>query len=380
MLPVPKAESKTLTVVQNSRKDLDLTSIGATAVEITQAPAHGVVTVRGMVATYRLTEPLFTGADSFKFKLLYGSVASEEAQVDVTVTPVTAGAFTFTESYTGGAYSLTGWTAHTSTFGHTVGSVTSFDTATYDSVVMPSRRFEVQGDNSSYAGDEAYNSLFSVLPVDGAGGAMKDWPWKAELIHLPECGVDATVVTKIVSNAGINPMGAILLNYDIGPNANGVTEMTGYHVLFNSGGGSLTLSRFKNAPETATAFLDRWPNTSYGTEAMANPVQYGPYKGWNYKNGAWPAGGNVGTGSNWNLAARYQYNSYTKVTTISYEARQINGTDLTPGTWDHEIVLSGEDSLPPGGSFGILGTNYHTSSLIIPTDFEVAEYKVDCSL
>lgn len=373
-------ENKSITVVQNSRKTVDLASSGATSVIVTQQPDHGVVTIQGMIATYRVTEPLFTGSDRFKFKLASGGVSSTEASVDVTVTPVTAGAHTFTENYTAGAFDLTGWTNHSSSFGHTVNTVVGFDSATHNSVVMPSRRFGIYGDIGSFAGDASYNSLFSVLPVDGAGGAMKDWPWKADLIHLPQCGVDATVVAKVVSNGGQNPMGAILLNYDIESNSSGATELTGYQILFNGGGGSLTLSRFKNAHETATAFLDRWPNTTYGNEAMANPVERGPYKGWNYKNGVWPAGGNVGVGSNWTLAARYQYNSTSKVTTISYEARAINGTDSTPGVWDLEVVLSGADSLPPGGSFGIMGLNYHTDTSILTTDFEVVDYKVVCAL
>src|SRR5690606_16681426 len=98
------------------------------------------------------------------------------------------------------------------------------------------------------------------------------------------------------------------------------------------------------------------------SEAMLNPVEYGPYKGWNYKSGVWPAGGNVGVGTNVFVAVRYQYDPTTKSTTISYEVRKADGTDLTPGVWDQVVTLTGADSLPSGGSFGILGTNYHTDS------------------
>jgi hypothetical protein len=54
--------------------------------------------------------------------------------------------------------------------------------------------------------------------------------------------------------------------------------------------------------------------------------------------------------------------------------------DATPGVWDVVVNLSGADSLTPGGSFGIMPLNYHTQSLLLTTDFEVSEYKLECAL
>lgn len=300
--------------------------------------------------------------------------------MNVVITAVASGTSTLTENYSGSQYVLSGWKSFSSTFGHTVNSVTGFASATYNGVLSPSRHFGIYGDNASYAGDSAYSSLFSILPVDGAAGPMKDWPWKAELIHFPECGYDTTITMKLAANGGQYPLGAILLNYDIEDNASDQQEMTGYQLFFNSGGGSLTLSRFNHAHELATAYMDRWPNTSYGNEAMANPIESGPYKGWNYRNGVWPAGGNVGVGTNIFLAVRYQYNVTTKDTVISFEARNINGTDSTPGSWDNVVTLSGADSLLTGGHFGLMGLNYHTDSVLLTTDFDVTEFKLVCVL
>lgn len=360
-----------ITLQQNSSASIDIGLADAT-LQITRQPAHGRITIHGIRATYRSTDPLFNGTDSFDYKVTKDSVDSNEATVSVTVTPLTSGTNTYTENYAGGAFQLNGWTTYTSTAGHTANTIFEFRNGM--------RRLAVYGDGASYAGDATYNSLFGTLPVDGGGGAMKDWPWKADLIHLPHCGVDATVTFKINQNNGKIPLVALLLNYDIEQMDSGRYQMTGYHVFLNNGGGSLTLSRFNQADELATAYLDRWPNTTYGNEAMTNPVVSGPYKGWNYKNGVWPAGGNVGVGGPIYVAIRYQYDVNTGNTTISYESRQTNGTDLTPGSWDIVVNLTGADSLTPGGSFGIMPVNYHTTSQILETDVDVVEYKVQCTL
>lgn len=215
---------------------------------------------------------------------------------------------------------------------------------------------------------------------------MSDWPWKSELIHRGECGADNTITVKVSPNNSTYAMGAVLLNYDIetagaggaGSAGAGEQALTGYQLLFNAGGGSLTLSRFgAGTHELATAYLDRWPNTTYGGEAGANPVTSGPYKGWNYRN-SFPAGGSLSTGGDFTVAVRYAYDTPTKTTTISYEARAADGVDLSPGVWDETVVLTGADSLPTGGSFGVMGTNYHTSSMILSTDFDIAGFSMYC--
>jgi hypothetical protein len=371
-VPGLSAGNAEYTTTQNGVFSLDLGGAAAN-VTITGQPAHGRVRLNGNTVTYRSTDPLFSGTDTFNYRFTNGITSSNEGTVKVIVTPLASGTTVHTENYADGAFALGGWRSYSSSTGHTPSSLAGFGAG--------GRHFRIYGDAASYAGDAVYGALFGVLPIDGSGFAMKDWPWKADLIHVPECGVDATVTAKISPLNDEYPMVAILLNYDIDRNQAGTAqELTGYQVLVNSGGGSLTLSRLNQANELATAYVDRWPNTNYGTEAMANPVVYGPYKGWNYKNGPWPAGGNVGAGGPKYLAVRYQYDTVTKNTKMSYEARSAGGVDATPGAWDVVVDLSGADSLTPGGSFGIMPLNYHTQSLLLTTDFEVSEYKLECAL
>lgn len=381
------ASDSAFSTIQNTSATFNLGSAAATGALVVSAPAHGTLSLDGTIATYRPSDPTFSGTDAFTFKLTNGPVQSNPANVSVTITPLASGTTTYVENYLSSAFALTGWRQFTSQAGHTANSITVFSSTTYNGVATASRNFGVYGDIASYAGDAEYGSLFSVLPVDGAAGAMHDWPWKAELIHIPQCGVDATITMKLVANGGQYPMAAILINYDIeraaAPPASAALSafrLTGYQLLANSGGGSLTLSRFNKAHELATAYLDRWPNTNYGSEAMANPITSGPYKGWNYRNGVWPAGGNIGIAGQMLIAVRYQYDPTTATTTVSYEARQIDGTDLTPGSWDEVITLTGPDSLPPGGNFGIMALNYHTSTYLQTTDFDIPEYKLVCTL
>lgn len=368
------------TVQQNTTAVLDLGGSGHTSVSVVQAPAHGSVTLDGLTATYR-PDPLYSGTDTFTFTVSKGTETSSPATATITLTPIAGGNYTFTETYSangGTAHDLSGWKIHQTGWGHSANSVLQYSATVWDGMPVTSRKFGVYAD-TSYHGDAHYMSVFGMLPIDGAGGNMHDWPWMAEVVHIPQCGVDVTVTMKLVPNGGIYPMGAILLNYDIN-RSGGKTTLNGYQLLFNGGGGSLTLSRFISADETATAFLDRWPNTGYGTENYENPITSGPYKGWNYKNGMWAAGGNVGTLQPLLIAVRYQYNRATKETVISYEARDPGGTDGTPGAFEESVTLSGADSLPPGGDFGILATNYHTPIYIQPTDYDIVEYKLDCTV
>jgi hypothetical protein len=360
-----------MTIVQNGSGTLDIETGGDVAVVITQPPAKGNVNFSGSIATYQSTNPLFYGQDSFKYKLTRGAVQSNEATIVVNITAAPSGNTAMVESYANGNYVLSGWQSYSSSYGHTANTQVGF--------VAGGKHFGIYGDVNSYAGDSLYQTTFGAKPVDGAAGAMKDWPWKADLIYRSQCGSDATVTLKLKANLGKRPMGAILLNYGIsGTGAN--QKLNGYQILFNGGGGSMTLSRFKNANELATAFVDRWPNTTYGTENMANPVETGPYKGWNYQRGVWPAGGNLSSGTDFYLAARYQYDPNTLVTTISYEARSATGVDLSPGVWDRVVVLNGVDSLASGGKFGLMALNYHSASEVITTDFDVTEFKLDCQL
>jgi hypothetical protein len=381
-IPGLSAGNAQLTVTQNGSVTMDLGSLGArNGLTITRAPMFGRIRVAGSKVTYRSTNPLYSGEDSFGYRFTSGGVTSTEGNVAVNITPLASGTTTYTENFAGQAFALQGWRSYGSTVGHTSSSLVEFRRGSYNGAASDVRRYKVYGDIASYAGDTTYMSLFASLPIDGSGFQMHDWPWKADLLHVPECGVDATVTVKIQPVNGEYPMAAILLNYDIDRNAaNTAQELTGYQLLVNTGGGSLTLSRFNQAHELATAYLDRWPNTNYGTEALKNPVVSGPYKGWNYRNGAWPAGGNIGAGGAKFVAVRYQYDVTTGGTTISFEARPASGVDATPGVWDIVVNLTGTDSLTPGGSFGIMPMNYHTSSMLLTTDFEVSEFKLQCVL
>lgn len=375
------APDAAFTTTQNGSVTIDLGSASSSNISITRQPAHGRIRLVGQTVTYRATDPLFSGTDTFGYRFTNGTISSNEATVSVTLTPLASGTSTHTENYFAQNFSLAGWRSYSSTAGHSANSLVEFRSGSYNNTPTSTRRFRVYGDSSSYAGNAAYLAQFGSLPVDGSSFPMGDWPWKADLIHIPECGVDTTITVKVQPNNNEYPMFAVLLNYDIDRNtSNTAHELTGYQVLVNSGGGSMTLSRFVQANELATAYIDRWPNTNYGTEAMANPVTSGPYKGWNYRNGPWPAGGNIGIGGPKVVAVRYQYDVTTKNTTISYEARPASGADATPGVWDVVVNLTGADSLTPGGSFGIMPLNYHTQSLLLTTDFDVAEYKLSCVL
>lgn len=369
----------TLTVKQNSSASMSLGPLTAANVEITRPPQHGAIAIKGNAATYRTTSPVYNGSDSFTYKIVNNGLSSNEATVTVTITPLASGTTTYIENYFANNFTLSGWNSYSSATGHTANTLVEFRTGSFNGVAGPSRHFGIYGDSAVYAGDAKYQSLFGALPVDGAGGAMCDWPWKADLIHIPECGVDATITVKLATNGGKYPMVALLLNYEIERNSvANAYQFTGYQILANGGGGSLTLSRFENAHELAIAYIDRWPNTNYGTENFTNPIVSGPYKGWYYRNGIWPAGGNIGVPGSMIIAARYQYDVSTGDTKISYEARRPDGSDHSPGVWDMVVTLTGADSLRTGGGFGLMPLNYHTSTMILNTDFDISEYKLVC--
>ena len=367
-----------LLVQQNSSKSVEIEEAGVTALKITTEAVNGVITIKGTTLTYTPNDALFIGEDSFKFQVAVGTSWSPDVNAKVIVTKIANKTYLFSETYDGLGYQLEGWKNYSSSFG--AGTITPniFEAGTFNGMPVFARAFKLYGDSNSYLGDAAYISKFGTVPVDGTGGVMGDFPWKAETIHLPECMVDVTITAEVNPNAGLFPMGAILLNYRVDQNSL-ATKLTGYQLLFNSGGGSLTLSRFDQADEAATAFMDRWPNTNFGNEANANPVVHGPYKGWNYKSGSWPAGGIVGVGA-FLVAARYQYNPATKVTTISYEVRKSDGTDLTPTSWDEVVTISGSDSFKPGGDFGMMALNWHQGSMIAPTDFDLSNFEMKCKV
>ncbi len=347
---------------QNTAVTYDLnpssTKYPSATVEIVTAPQKGSVTFDGTNFNYE-PDAYETGADSFEYRIVAGSVTSSPAEVNVQIDPLTSGTFSFTENYSGGDYDLTGWESYSSSYGHATAPAYSFVTSTFNAVAADVRRIDVTVTSMSYGGNTLYNSLFSVLPVDGAGGAMNDWTWAADLIKIPSCFHEVEMVAKIkyITSA---PLVNLLLNYRV-QTQNSTQYLTGYQLLVNAGGNSVTLAKFEEAHERAMSYIDRWPR--HPSEGSANPVRYGPYNGWNRRTGNFPAGANVNGGQGDVLVAvRYAYDPNTSNTQISFEVRSDAGVDSTPGTWDEVVNLTGSDSLAPGGGFGFMPVTYHNSS------------------
>ena len=203
---------------------------------------------------------------------------------------------------------------------------------------------------------------FGLLPADGAGGGMKDWVWKSDLIRIPQCLLDVTMEVKFEYSSNV-PIMANMMNYNIDQKVSDY-EFTGYQVIVNGGGGSLTLSRFINADSRALAFVDRWPGTTIGNETGDNPVDGGPYRGWNFRNGNWPAGGAAHhSNQEQTVAVRYRYVEEQQQYNYILRGKKC-GCRSKPRGMGRSGFLTGEDSLTPGGSFGIAPILYHSTSAI----------------
>lgn len=373
--------NKSLNLDQNSGAITELNPdpvkyAGAVAF-ISQNPTYGTVSISGSQATYT-PDPFYSGTDSYSYYLNYNGENSQTATVTINLNGYTSGTYSVSEDFSGQTFNLSNWYSYTSSFGHSSPATQGFDTGTFNSISSDLRHIGVTTAGTEYGGDSLYNSLFSALPVDGAGGAMSDWAWAADILHEPKCFYDVTLDFKLVY-ASSNVLVSLLLNYKIEETENGQV-LTGYQALINGGGNSVTLSRFNQANEHATSFMDRWPNTNSGTEAFTNPVEHGPYKGWNLVKNTWPAGGSVNNAPSNNvyLKARYRYDPISGDTTINYEALHDDGTDDTPGTWDFEKVLSGSDSLPPGGGFGYMPLPYNTPGLTLNSAVKVSDFNLEC--
>jgi hypothetical protein len=342
-------------------------------------PANGIVTSSGTEIVYK-PNAFFSGTDRFTFTLNDGFGPSKEVEAVVEVEPLSSGVFNFTEDYQGGAYQLSGWRSYESTFGHRVPTASSFGSGTFNGDPVNHRDLNVTIINGDNSGSVLYNYYFGAEPVDGTGASMNNWAWMAELIQIPQCFYQVEVVAKF-SWVSANPLISILLNYDIQENFGEGPSLTGYQLLVNSGGASVTLSRFDDADEHATSFMDRWPNTNIGSEAFANPVTEGPYRGWNYVRNTFPAGGRSGRGdTDVVLAARYEYDPVTDQTTISYELRNKDGSDDTPGSYDVVVNLSGSDSLAPGGGFGFMPVTYHHGGgTSFDSQVAISELQLNCT-
>lgn len=59
--------------------------------------------MNGTIATYRVTEPLYSGADTFTYQVMQGTAVSNAASVNVTVTGIASNQSLFTEDYANGA-------------------------------------------------------------------------------------------------------------------------------------------------------------------------------------------------------------------------------------------------------------------------------------
>lgn len=346
-------------------------------VEIVTAPQKGTVTLNGTSFNYE-PDPYQSGSDRFEYRIRSQGVTSSPAEVAIQMDPFTPGSYSFTESFVGGDYDLTGWTSYASHFGHAAGPNYGFTTSTFNAVATDLRTIGVSVNLNTYGGNDLYNQIFSVLPVDGGGGGMYDMPWGADLIKLPKCFHQVEMVTKIkyISAA---PLVNLLLNYRIQTTSN-VNYLTGYQLLVNSGGNTVTLSKFNNAHERITAYIDRWP--LHPAEGSANPVRYGAYNGWNRTVGNFPAGANVNSAQRDVLvAARYAYDPNTLATQISFEVRTDAGVDNTPGSWDVTVNLTGTDSLPPGGSFGFMPVTYHNSTgTKFDSEAGIAQFSFSCEV
>lgn len=373
-----KQNSSAILTINASDPDADLLTL-----IIKQKPQKGDLSINGTEVTYTVKDATFSGEDGFTFVISDGMVESEEAKIMVTVTPLESGNYEFIENYEGGVFSLSGWESKTSELKQANSAVQDFTTTTYRSTATDARRIYVAGDINWYSGDDFYQAVFSALPVDGSGNAMFDYYWSSDLIKIPECVYDVEMTSKLVAPKG-GTHNLILLNYRITADSqrNG-SLFTGYQLLWNSGGSkSLTLSRFDGANEKALAFTDRWPDTTFGNENNNNPVEHGPYKGWNYYNGTWQAGGNLlnspSTSREVLIAIHYRYDLNSGDTTIGWEARPTDGVDNTPSSYDKQRTLTGNDSLAPGGGFGFMPITYHNPNSISNPDLKIVEMTLKC--
>jgi hypothetical protein len=67
---------------------------------------------------------------------------------------------------------------------------------------------------------------------------------------------------------------------------------------------------------------------------------------------------------------------------MSWEARAPDGTDDSPGRWDHERTLTDPDVLPAGGDFGLLalGFSYATGPFSPAPDILIVDLKLTCKV
>jgi hypothetical protein len=385
---IPVASDVQLVVKQNGsitvKPEVSDTDLDAVSIVIKKQPAKGNVSIIGGEITYSTKDALYAGSDSFTYAASDGVVESEVATISIIIEPLVSGSSEFVEDYSGGAFTLDGWKSATSVIPQLEGSLRDFNLVSYGSDTLNARRISVIGDPAQYSGDAFYTDLFSALPTDGFGAIMRDYYWSSDVIKIPECIYDVEMEAKLVApTSGSHNL--ILINYRIEDDpVSGGQKFTGYQLLWNSGGSkSLTLSRFIEANEKALAFTDRWPGTPGESGGGApNPVNHGPYKGWDYYNGSWAAGGNLlhGTaaGREVLLAIRYRYNQNSGATTIGWEARPIDGTDNSPESYDKQRTLTGIDSLAPGGGFGFMPITYHSGSTIISPNLNIVGMTLRC--
>ncbi len=283
----------------------------------------------------------------------------------------------FVENYSGGAHTLP-WKLTQSTFG-----IRSFERELRP-VVFGGEEAEVlevrmtsEGDDFS---DSFFQSRYGATPKDGHGNRMGAWPWHIELVELRECAEDVQVsMTFNYDSTENRALAALLLNYEVVEFPDN-RLLTGYQLLYNGGASWQTLSRFRQAGEHAFSFADRWPGSTFGAERFENPVAEGPYKGWNYSTGTQPSSDDVlkGDGRPLSVVARITHDTDKAETLIRWEARAADGTDLVDG-WDHSVVLSGNDAIPPGGSFGFAIPMFrYQQDDGSSTTFQVKEFRVQC--
>jgi hypothetical protein len=241
--------------------------------------------------------------------------------------------------------------------------------------------------------DSFYLSDYGVVPIDGQGADPGQWPWIAEIIHRPGCVDDVSMSLQFHLRATGGIVAAALLNYRVV--GDGVDKrLSGYQVLWNGGGRTVTVSRLTGGKEHSFDYFDRWP----GRMSEPNPVDYGPYKGWDYlmadwanridsatSQYIWPAGGRADSSGAWvmdsTIAARYDYDPTTGNVTLFWELRREDGTDDTPGVWDRQRTFTDEDALPPGGDFGVWTANYrkYNDPITNPAvGIQVARIQLDC--
>lgn len=227
------------------------------------------------------------------------------------------------------------------------------------------------------------NGVVDYSPYAPPSANAGQWPYLMDLLDGSQCkgAVNLLARTKPYVLGEPTQVYGVLINYRV-TGEGSHRALTGYQLLVNGGGQSVTLSRFIDGFDHSFDYLDRFPGCTLPaaecTPPPPNPLIDGPYKGWDYRAGGWPAGGNPALLNENVIAVRYEYDVTHRTVTLRWELRPPDGSDNTPDSWDMNRVLDGDDAFPPGGSYGYFATLYSSVGATSENGLFVSEFSLSC--